>query len=201
MQFGDEAFLLNEVLALVLLVSATTTASATASGSHIHGGDMTFLFHLALVRRQLLLRVMLLRRRLVLLRRLVLRRRLMLLLLQQMRLEMVMGIVHHFGGGPGQVRRRRWIMSDIHLRKSKDGDLMHQERWRIQRADGVWGFGLRGDSGGRRPQRGSSTGTTTSTAQATQCSFRSFSCSRVCVLLYIFCIDLSRETESEALVW
>ena len=81
MQFGDEAFLLNEVLAFVLLVSATTTASATASGSHIHGGDVTFLFHLALVRRQLLLRVMLLRRRLVLLRRLVLRRRLMLLLL------------------------------------------------------------------------------------------------------------------------
>jgi len=145
----NEGFLLDEILgvSLFLFVPACRSSSAACAASrrrHVHRGHVTsaYLFlHLPLVRRQLLLRMMLLRRRLMLLRRLMLRRRgLMLLLLNQMRLQMVMRIVHHFGGGSGKMRWRGRIMSYIHLRKTKDGNLMHQKRWRIQgRRRGVGG--------------------------------------------------------------
>jgi len=137
MQLGHEALLLNEVFAVAVFLLVTCGGGGVAA--HVHRGDVTFLFHFTLMRRQLLLRMVLLRRRLMLLRWLMLRRWLVLLLLQQMRLQMMMRVMHHFGGSSGQMRRRRRIMSYIHLRKTKDGNLMHQKRWRIQRDVGVWG--------------------------------------------------------------
>jgi len=125
-QLRNETFLLDEILAVALVFFVPAHV-------HVH---VTFLLHLPLMRRQLLLRMVLLRGRLMLLRRLMLRRRLMMLLLYQMWLQVMMRVMHHFGG-PGKMGWRWRVVTYIHLRKTKDGNLMHQKRWRIQDADGV----------------------------------------------------------------